>query len=480
MVQAVPDPRRAWEPYRPSADEPWNIKKAGHLFRRAGFGATLAELELAVREGPERTIDALLRDRPDTDGDEVWALLARGLAQQNNGQQLPAAWLYRMLYSPNALREKMTLFWHNHFATSNLKVRNASLMLGQYELLRRHALGNFRTLLQEMSLDPAMMIWLDTTLSRRGQPNENYARELMELFSLGINDPARPERRNYSEQDIREAARAFTGWALVEGRPKFVAGQHDDGEKNVLGQKGRWRSPDVVRICLDQPAAAFFITRKLFRFLVSETIVPTAELLEPLARSFRDSDYDFAALVARVLRSNLFFSAEVYRSRIKMPVEFVLEIVHGLEGHREGGSGRRLGTLELASAMDGLGQRLFHPPSVAGWEGGRAWLNGQTFLQRQNLALSLTSTLDDRFGRRLDPAELLRRHDARGDDKAVDLLLHIFLQADVSADSRTRLLDYLRGTHAGEPVYWTPEDAANHRLRAVCHLILSLPEFQLA
>src|SRR4051794_32333644 len=174
MVNAVLDPRRAWEPYRPSADEPWDIKKAGHLFRRAGFGATLAQLETAVREGPERTMDSLLHDSPDPDGDEVWSLLARGLAQQNNSQQLPAAWLYRMLYSPNALREKMTLFWHNHFATSNLKVRNVGLMLGQYELMRRHALGNSRTLLQEMSHAPAMMIWLDTTLSRRGQPNENY------------------------------------------------------------------------------------------------------------------------------------------------------------------------------------------------------------------------------------------------------------------------------------------------------------------
>src|SRR5205085_12001378 len=135
------------------------------------------------------------------------------------------------------LREKMTLFWHNHFATSNRKVQNAGYMLEQNELLRRHALGSFRSLLQEMSADPAMMVWLDTIQSRRGQANENYARELMELFSLGINHPRQPERRNYTEQDIREAARAFTGWALEGGKPVFHANQHDDGDKAVLGRR---------------------------------------------------------------------------------------------------------------------------------------------------------------------------------------------------------------------------------------------------
>src|SRR5262249_52104819 len=156
---------------------------------------------------------------------------------------------------------------------------------------------------------------------------------------------------------------------------------------------------DIVRICLEQEAAPYFIARKLFRFLVSETVPATAELLEPLARSFRESDYDFGALVERVLRSNLFFSAQVYRTRVKTPVDFALGMVRGLEGHvveRD----RALGTTALATALEGLGQRLYYPPSVAGWDGGRAWLNAQTFLLRQNLALALTSTTDDRFGRR--------------------------------------------------------------------------------
>ncbi|MBI2804124.1 MAG: DUF1800 domain-containing protein [Planctomycetes bacterium] len=474
------DPRWAWDRYRPSDAAPWDLKKAGHLFRRAAFGATSAELQAAVREGPERSVTALLQGRADAQGDELWTTMSRSLADANVGDQLSALWLYRMLYSAHPLREKLTLFWHNHFATSNIKVRNVGYMLGQYELMRRHAQGNFRTLLTEMSRDPAMMVWLDTIQSQRNQPNENYARELMELFSLGVTNARRPGQRNYTEDDIRQAARAFTGLRIVDGRGVFRESDHDGSEKNVLGQRGRWRPDDVVRICLEQESAPYFIARKLFRFLVSDSLDATPALLEPLATEFR-RNYDFGALVERVLRSNLFFSAHAYRTKIKAPVDFVLGIARGLEAHRAAGAGQGgLGTVELARVLEGLGQRLFYPPSVAGWEGGRAWLNGQTFLLRQNLALALTSTTDVRFGRRLDPAALLRRHNANTNAQRVDFLLRVFLQGDVPAASRTRLLDYAASAERqAYPVYWTADDAANHRMRTLGHLVLCLPECQL-
>jgi uncharacterized protein (DUF1800 family) len=479
-TQPKVDPRWAWQPYQPSDNSPWDLKKVGHLYRRATFGATIADLESGLRLGPERAVTQLLEGRATPEEEEIWGTVTRGIRQLNQGDQLPAAWLYRMLYTTHPLREKMTLFWHNHFATSNLKVQNAGYMLAQNELMRRHALGSFRTLLDQMSRDPAMMVWLDTIQSRRGQPNENYARELMELFSLGIPRPRRPEQRNYTEQDIREAARAFTGWSLENGQSVFHREQHDDGEKAVLGQRGRFGAADVVRICLEQEAAPFFVARKLFRFLVSETMEPTPDLLEPLARAFRDSDFDFGALVTTVLRSNLFFSAGAYRTRVKTPVDFALGIVRGLEAHLPG-AGRRLGSTQLASAMDGLGQRLFYPPSVAGWEMGRAWLNSQTFLLRQNLALALTSTTDDRFGRRADPAALVRRHERRHGADTVDFFLRLFLQGDVAEPTRRRLVDYLENTSGQSyPFFWSPEDAADHRVRALCHLVLCVPEFQLA
>jgi uncharacterized protein (DUF1800 family) len=323
-----------------------------------------------------------------------------------------------------------------------------------------------------MGEDPAMMVWLDTTQSRRGQPNENYARELMELFSLGIDNPQRPGQRNYTEQDIREAARAFTGYRIANGRGVFRELDHDDTEKNVLGQRGRWRGRDIVRICLEQPAAPYFICGKLFTFLVSETVQPTAELLEPLATEFRRSDYDFGALVERVLRSNLFFSPQVYRTKVKSPVEFSLGIVRGLQG--------RVGTTALATALESLGQRLFYPPSVAGWDGGRAWLNGQTLIFRQHLALALTSTEDQRFGRRADPAQLARSNNRRSDAEQLDLFLEVFLQNDVPGPARERLARYQKqSTGQRVPSYWTAQDAADQRVRNLCHLVLNLPEFQL-
>jgi uncharacterized protein (DUF1800 family) len=467
------DPRWAWERYRPSREQPWDLRKVGHLYRRAAFGANTTELEAALQAGPDRAIDTLLHGQPGQEAfDRETAPLARSIGQANNGLQATAWWMYRMLYTPHPFREKLTLFWHNHFATSNRKVNNAGYLLGQYELMRRHALGNFRTLLQEMSHDPAMMVWLDTVQSRRQMPNENYARELMELFSLGINNYRRPGMRNYTEQDIREAARAFTGWQIENGHGVFHAAQHDDTEKNVLGQRGRWHADDIVRIVLEQESAPYFIAAKLFRFLVSETVPATPELLEPLASEFRRSGFDFGAMAERVLRSNLFFAPVVYRTRVKAPVEFSLGIIRGLEG--------RQGTVALAGTLEGLGQRLFYPPSVAGWNGGRAWLNGQTLLFRQNLALALTSTQDDRFGRRTDPATVARRHHRQADTDVVDFFLRLFLQNDVPAATRERLLEYCRQTRGqAVPVYWTSADAEDHRVRSLCHLVLTLPEFQL-
>ena len=475
----ITDPRWAWQRYEPNADAPWNLKRAGHLLRRATFGFTIGELENALRDGPHRTIDHLLAPAREPDSIDL-SLPLRNIRETNNGDQLSSWWLMRMLYSNEPLRERITLFWHNHFATSNRKVNNASYMLLQYDLMRRHALGNFRTLLEEMSHDPAMMVWLDTVQSRRDRPNENYARELMELFSLGINNYRRPEARNYTEQDIREAARAFTGLVIENNRGVFRANQHDDSEKTVMGQRGRWQPNDIVRICLEQESAAYFIVGKLFKFLVSETVPATADLIEPLATEFR-RDYNFGALVERMLRSNLFFSERVYRTRIKWPVDFALGIVRGLEGHvAERPGGARFGTVALSAALEGLGQRVFYPPSVAGWDAGRAWLNGQTLLFRHNLALGMTSTNDNRFGRRADPARVVRKHNRRTDGEVVDFFLRLFVQDDVSGETRGRLAEYVRQASGGVvPSYWSPEDAVDQRVRALCHLVLCVPEFQL-
>lgn len=459
------DPRWAWERYRPTKDAPWDLRRVGHLYRRAAFGATWAQLQEGLKAGPDAAIERLLSGGPGlAEFDRGMAAMAKVIAQSNNSNQLRAWWVVRMLNTPHPLQEKLTLFWHNHFATSNKKVQNARFMLGQYELMRRHALGNFAELLREMSRDPAMLIWLDGKDSKKGNPNENYGRELMELFSLGIG--------HYTEKDIREAARAFTGWELQNNEACFNKAQHDDEEKTVLGRTGKFQADDIVKICLDQPCAAPFIVAKLYRFLISESSSPPPALVAPLADKFHRSGYDFAALVRTMLSSNLFFSATAYRARIKSPVDFVLGMVRGLEGQPNAST--------IALSLDQLGQSLFNPPTVKGWDGGRAWLNGQTLLFRQNLAHALTSTEDTRFGSRTDPAGLVKKYGKERDAEQLDLFVKLFLQDDLPAPSQERLGDYLdQSRKTAYPVYWTPQDVAKQRVRTLCYLVLTQPEFQL-
>ncbi|QJW95894.1 DUF1800 domain-containing protein [Frigoriglobus tundricola] len=461
------DPKTAWQPYTPRTDAPWDRKAVGHLYRRAGFGATAAELDAGVKDGPAKALDRVLTGASETDDftrTSDFMASARSMPTGAPQQRLSAWWIDRMLKTRHPLREKMTLFWHNHFATSNAKVLNARFMLGQYRLIQTHALGCFADLLTAMGTDPAMLVWLDTNTSTKAAPNENYAREVMELFSLGVG--------NYTETDIREAAKAFTGYEIRDGKGALNPRQHDAGEKTVFGKKGAFTGEDVAKLCLDHPACPRFIVRKLYRFLVSDTDTPPAELIDPLAEEYRASGFNTGTLVSTILRSNVFFSPTAYRAKIKSPVEFVVGTVRTLEGGT--------GALPLADALDSLGQVLFAPPSVKGWDGGPAWLNAQTLLGRNNIALALTSTEDGRFGARCDPAELLAKHGIKGDAETVDFLLGLFLQGDAPPATRNKLLDYLRSTKDVKyPAYWTGDDLAAHRTRAVTHLALTLPEYQL-
>ena len=231
------DPAEAWKPWRPSAEEPWNRKWAAHLLRRAGFGYSREDLIEAQRLGPEGTLELLLLGRPQaTEVLETLLDVGRLAAEHDDGgDQLRGWWLYSMLQGGHPLREKLVLFWHDHFATSMVKVQNPTLMFRQNCLLREHALGHFGPMLQAISRDGAMLVWLDSNSNIKGKPNENYARELMELFSLGVG--------NYTEKDVREAARAFTGWRTDGAGFVFDARLHDGGTKTVLrniGQLG-WR-----------------------------------------------------------------------------------------------------------------------------------------------------------------------------------------------------------------------------------------------
>lgn len=463
------DPHWAWETYQPSDKCPWTLEKAGHLFRRAAWGATKNDLQQAVKEGVEVTISRLIETPGDyASFEHKMERLAVPLAEGADENRLRAWWLYVMLNSPHPLHERMTLFWHNHFATSNAKVQDVGYMYRQNQLLRKHALGQFGPMLHAISEDPAMLIWLDTVSNKKGTPNENYARELMELFSLGLG--------NYTEQDIRQAARAFTGWGIRKGQFYFAEHEHDAGEKTVFGKTAHFTGHQIVDLCLEKDACAQFLVKKLFRYFMSETLIPNDQLIAPLASQFRRSHYDIRKLVGTILRSNLFFSNDVYRTRVKSPVEFAIGLIRQLEG--------RADSIQLADLLDPLGQRLFAPPSVKGWDGGPNWLNSTTLLLRHNLCLAVTSTEDRRFYNRCDPARLLAKYDAgksKALDGAVQFLCELFLQGDISPETRARLRERMKQLETQQYAgYWSKEFIFEYQTRALCHLVLTLPEYQLA
>ncbi len=462
------DPAEAWQPAR---HEAWDLKSAAHLYRRAAFGFPASDgastawelLERAVARGREACIDELLAGGQgqasfdaltDALGEQIAALNVPRF-QPLQPEKLQGWWLYRMVHTPHPLRERCTLFWHNHFATSIAKVGRSELMFRQNQLLRRHALGKFGPLLAGISHDPAMLIWLDSNSNIKGRPNENYAREILELFSLGVG--------NYSEEDIRQAARAFTGWGTAGGEFVFNENLHDGGDKTVLGQSGRLGGDDVVRIILAQPACARFLAGKLFREFVSQNEPPPAALIEPLAAQLRDSDYDIQGCLATILRSRIFFSQQAYRARIKSPVDYVVGLARAFDA--------KVSLENLAKAMDGLGQTLFAPPNVKGWDGGQAWLNSATLLARHNLAAQLVGGEGELAGAfRIESLAAVAGEDV---EKQTRFLLELLLQDDVGPQARAALVAFAARQ---EP----PPPSPQRRLRELAHTILLMPEFQLA
>jgi Protein of unknown function (DUF1800) len=469
------EPAAAWRPWEPDARNPWNLKWAGHLFRRAAFGASWDELQTAVRDGLRRTLERLLAGGP---GHAEFDQLADAVGPERGDAEgdpsgLEWWWLQRMARTPHPLRERMTLLWHDHFATSIAKVRQPALMKRQNVLLRRHALGRFRLFLLDVCRDPAMLIWLDGNTNVRGRPNENFARELLELFTLGVG--------NYTERDVREAARAFTGWNITAGAPEaggrearppefvFRGYLHDGGPKTILGLTGNWGGADVVRIVLDQPAAARFLVRKVYRHFVGEDVAPPERLLEPLAERFRTTDYDLAALMRTVLGSRHFFSEYAFRQRVRSPVEHLVGLLRSLGGDLSSAGP------DVPSALEGLGQRLFAPPNVRGWEGGRAWLNTATLLARHNLSWRLLQGPPEPLAAGIDPGALARRHAAGEDyEQLADFLLRLLLQpGEGEADAARPLLTAFlsRGNPRGA--------ALDRRLRETAHAVTFMPLYLL-
>jgi uncharacterized protein (DUF1800 family) len=349
----------------------------------------------------------------------------------------------------------MTLFWHGHFTSAYQKGIPAQALIDQNNLFRAHALGNVRELTLRVSQDPAMLRYLDNAVNVKAHPNENYARELMELFTLGIG--------NYTETDVRESARAFTGWTIDRDDAFHdVPARHDDGSKTFLGQTGTFDGTDIVRIIFAQSAASRWFANKLLGYFVYSD--PEPQLVEAVAAQIRGNDFNLQPVMSALLRSNVFYSRRAYRALVKSPVQFVV------------GSYQLFGIpqsdLVALGALRRMGQILFLPPNVKGWDGGAAWLNSQTVLTRENFASSLMAKMGETVW-------LQRAIGSMNPANVASALAATILQDDVSPASVTQLDAYLGGSGVSAPAGLSMENA-DERVRGAAYLTMAMPAYQLA
>ncbi len=384
----------------PNSSGAWDARKAEHLFNRAGFGARPAEIAAAVALGQKACVERLLAGK-ESDYEPFWidddsrpspremqdmAPSERQEMQRDHVRHdheelahFAGWWIERMLDAKDPLRERMTLFWHGYFTSSMRDVRSSAAMIRQNELFRTHALGSFADLLHAIVRDPAMLAYLDNDKNKKLNPNENFARESMELFSLG--------EGNYTEKDVKEAARALTGWVTRDGHAIFLPRNHDSREKTILGVTKDFDADQFVDLLLEQPACPKWVARKL---LVSfEGREPSTARIEDYAKFLKASNWRIDAFLKRLFDDPEFYSDDVIAARISSPIEYLV------------GSSRRLGLepppVLLWLAAGQLGQRLFDPPNVKGWDGGTAWITTSTLMQRGNMAGMLLGVvkLDD-------------------------------------------------------------------------------------
>ena len=407
-----------WAPYQPTPGAPWDLRRVVHLHRRAGFAATWPEIQRDLKDGPEASIARVLAGSSRIGGvsdefESTSTLLADAAVASGDVHRLQAWWVFRMLGSPDPLGERLALTWHGHFATAMSKVDDLGLIRRQNDNFRRLARAPFGELLNQSLREPALLAYLDAPTNRKGHPNENLARELMELFTLGIGA--------YSEADVKEAARALTGWTVDDGVFLDSASRHDDGEKTILGRTGRWNGGNLLAILLDHPSTARRVARRICDLLMGERTVddPT---IERLADDLRANQWDVGRAVETVLRSRAFFAPANLGSRVLGPVEFAVGACRALVP-----SGSSPSTLILADWISRLGQDLFEPPNVGGWPGGRAWLTPRSLVGRANFAAALVE------GRPVGLAEPL---DARaiGKEAASALLLGVEPVKDPSVE----------------------------------------------
>jgi uncharacterized protein (DUF1800 family) len=460
----------------PRAPALTNLELMAHLYRRAGFGATVDELRRACTLGYEAAVEQLLQTEAQPPLDDF--LINRYYVDVQEGRQINSAqygWIYRMINTHRPLEEKMTLFWHGLFATAYFKAEKGRTMVNQISMLRRHCLGDFRTLLIELAKDAAMIHWLDNQFNTNEVHNENFGRELLELFSMG--------RGNYTEDDVKNCARAFTGWGLKRTIPgfypyahfdlefEFYPDKHDNGEKVILGERGNFDGPDVIDIILRQPATATFIARRLYQFFVADR--PDADAIAEIASALRASQYDIRAAMRTLFMSDAFRSQETFCARVKYPVELVVGVTR-LTGDF---TYPEYDITPLALACRYMGQDLMNPPSVEGWHTGKEWIDTGNLVERINFAADQVGDPSKPGIRRIIDELRVRGHVTPEQfiDQCIELVGPLAIQEGTYA-SLVRFAE-----QAGVPAFDGSDDATDERLVVrVIQLIVSTREYQMA
>lgn len=429
------------------------VSDVGHLLRRAGFGTPQSDVVTAAHRGLKATVDDLVGYTSVSDDFTPPPDAALSADQRYNTIPLAAWWLGRMIATVRPLQEKMTLFWHGHFATANYKVHDASLMYQQNQLFRSYALARFDDLLSAIYKDPAMLIWLDGARNTKFAPNENWGREVLELFTLG--------HGNYTEDDVHACSRAFTGWRVTpDGQAVFVPRLFDDSVKTLLGETGAWTADDAVRILAANPTTGKFLATKLWHFFASDE--PSSSTIRTLAHEYTTTDHSIEAMVHKMFLLPEFYSRSTRLGHIKSPVEFVVETIRQMG----------LTNIDLTNfprVLAFLGQELFNPPNVGGWPGGLSWINAATMLGRFNFASSLTGDQPSRAVV-IDPQAVLA---ASGADRMDQLVSYITGNLGITMSSATSMALF---RYAGRGSVDRPD--IESKVKGIIHLALVSPEYQ--
>ena len=470
---------------------PEDIALMAHLLRRVGFGATRGELEAYAAKGYEATVEELIN--PESCPDLEYDLLERDMEEwhdRSNTDTSRQLWFYRAITGQRPLEEKIALFWHGILCTGDVKVLHGRMTSAQVEMFRRIGLGNVRTILLELARDPAMSFMLDNWMSHKGAINENFGRELLELFSMGVGMDGEP---NYTEDDVKECARAFTGWTYTGHVPRYPYGRyswffqydptdHDDGEKTFMGETGRWNGEDIIDIIVSKPACARFICRHLYNYFVAdEPQVPQwvmtppqdPEAMEILEKAYFDSNGDIRSIL-RVLFNADFFKSSRF-ARVKCPAELVASVIKQV-GYFQDGFRTGIGSIAYEAAY--MGQEIYEPPTVEGWHYGREWIDSGTLVERINWAADWVGQTD--LPGVKDIVNRLIARGAMSPEQFVDNCLDLIGPIEVSEATLLSLIDFAK--EGGDLRNGTEEEriAFTQRVGQMLQMIVSTQEFQFA